>query len=152
MGAEIFSAANGRADDLVGRAAQAKQCCVDPAGSEKGAENFAGCSDRKWGGISAEVDFPAVGVKKSIGRLPPFRKARQQPETDSLMGVTGCCLDPDPGFCHAPELTEGSDGDGPIPTGGLLRTVVGGHFRKNETGQGFLDFQGEEAHSDRIDL
>ena len=66
MGAEILPAAGCRTNDLMGRAAETEQGGVDPAGSEKGAEDFTGSLNRKFTGVSSEVDFPAVGVENPV--------------------------------------------------------------------------------------
>ena len=120
---------------------------MDPAGAEVGAEDFTGRVVGEWVVMPAEVDFPACGFENRTIGLPAFGQAGEQPEANGLMGIVGLDGEPQPGIREAAELAEGGHDDGPIPPGGFVRTVIGGHFRQDKAGEGFLDFQGEQAHA-----
>ena len=66
------------------------------------------------------------------------------------MGVRRRDEQPQPGVGKAAELPQGGHDDGAIAARGFLRAVVGGHFRQDEAGQGFLDFQREQSHGGRF--
>ena len=150
VGMEIFPAPGGGADDAVAAAAEAEQRGVDPAGTEIGTEDFTEGLDREMIGVSAEVDFPALAAENGVSRLPAVGQAGEQPEADRLVGVGGLDGKPEPGIREAAELAQGGDDDGPVTAGGFLRAVVNGHFRQDEAGEGFLDFQREQSHGRRF--
>ena len=150
VGREIFAAIRRGADDAVRRAAETEQRGVDPARTEVGAEDFSRGLDGKFIRASAEIDFPALGAENGVLRLPAVRQTGQQPETDSLIGVNGLDGQSQPRVSKSAELPQGGHHDGAIAAGGFLGTVLGRHFRQDETGERFLDFEREQAHAGRF--
>ncbi len=150
MGREILAATCGRPDDAVSRAADPEQCGMDPAGTEVRAEDFAGGPDWKFIGFPAEIDFPALAAENGIFHLPAVGQPRKQPEAHRLIGVAGLYGQAEPRVGKPAELPKGGYHDGAVTAGGFLGAVFGRHFRHNEAGQGFADFQREQAHGGRF--
>ena len=123
---------------------------MDPAGTEVGAKDFAGRLDREHLGVSAEVDFPTVAAENRVVCLPFLRETGEQPEADGFVGIVRRDGQSEPRIRQPAELAEGGHDDGPIAARGFFRTMIGGHFRQDEAGQGFLDFQREQSHEGRF--
>ena len=115
-----------------------------------GAEDFARRLDWEWFGVSAEVDLPARAAENGILRVPVFRQAGEQPEADRLMGIVRLDGKPEPRIRQTAKLAESGHDDRAVAARGLVRTMIGGHFRQDEAGQGFLDFQREQSHGERF--
>ena len=107
-----------------------------------------------WIGNSSE--FPPKSISQPSLRKTPSsdcqlsaRRGSSQKRIASWAS-SGVDVQPQPRVGQAAELAQGGHDDGPIAAGGFFRTVIGRHFRQDEAGQGFLDFQREQAHGGRF--
>lgn len=141
VGAEILAPVESGSDDLVGGVSDSEQRGMDPAGTQIGTQDFPIGLNGERMGISAEVDFPTLAAENGVLHLPRFGKAGQQPEADGFVALVRGNVQSEPGFFEAAELAQRSDDDGPIASGGLVRTMIGRHLWKHETWQWFLNLQ-----------